>query len=251
MLTDCWEQVDFPSGDVTTICIKGKWGKLTIFNIYNDCKHNDTLSLLIDYHRAHINELLGTTETQVENHLMWTSNFNRHHPLWDAPENNSLFTHEATEHAEILIQILAEVGLESTLPAGIPIHKHNVTKRWSQLDQVFVSELAIDTIDQCEALPNEQGLNMDHFPIMTKLKLAVALAPVVEVRNYRDVNWKEFHNELKKKIGQWGIPTFIKMQGMLDQECKRLTDIIQEVKVPKARIGPHADTPYTWLTLEL
>ena len=28
ILTDGWEQIDFPSGDVTAICVKGSWGNV-------------------------------------------------------------------------------------------------------------------------------------------------------------------------------------------------------------------------------
>src|SRR5947208_2392937 len=35
--TNNWTQLDFPSGDVAIVQIKGIWGKITIFNIYNDC----------------------------------------------------------------------------------------------------------------------------------------------------------------------------------------------------------------------
>ena len=73
-------------------------------NIYNDCKHNKTLEMLTEYHRTHTKEILGTTETQDKHHLVWLGDFNRHHPYWDAPENNSLFTHEAMDQAELLIQ---------------------------------------------------------------------------------------------------------------------------------------------------
>jgi hypothetical protein len=50
--TDTWEQIDFPSGDVTIIAIKGTWGKLIIFNIYNDGEHNETISQLKNFHRS-------------------------------------------------------------------------------------------------------------------------------------------------------------------------------------------------------
>ena len=42
--TDNWEQLDFPSGDVTAITIKGEWGKITMFNIYNDGNNNKTIN---------------------------------------------------------------------------------------------------------------------------------------------------------------------------------------------------------------
>ena len=43
ILTDQWRQVDFPSGDVTIISIQGSWGKLMLYNIYNNCIKNDTI----------------------------------------------------------------------------------------------------------------------------------------------------------------------------------------------------------------
>ena len=51
--TDTWNQLDFPSGDVTVIQIKGNWGKLTLFNIYNDGNHNNTITVLTKFHSEH------------------------------------------------------------------------------------------------------------------------------------------------------------------------------------------------------
>ena len=141
ILTDSWDQLDIQSGDITAISIKGTWGKITIVNIYNDCKHNNTIELLTKYHRVHNEELMGTVETQDKHHLIWVGDFNRHHPYWDAPENNGLFTRGALEQAEMLIQVLAELGLEMALAVGTPTHEHYVTKRWSREDQVFAMEL--------------------------------------------------------------------------------------------------------------
>ena len=124
-----------------------------------------------------------------KHHILWVGDFNRHHPYWDTPENNGLFTRRALEQAETLIQALAELGLEMALTAGTPTHEHYVTKRWSRLDQVFTSEHTLEVIEQCEALPEEQGLNTDHFPIVTNLNLALAIAPRKEVRNYHEVEY--------------------------------------------------------------
>ena len=199
ILTDSWEQLEIQSGDVTAIRIKGAWGRITIFNIYNDCKHDNTIEMLTKYHRIHATELLGTAETQDEHHLLWVGDFNRHHPYWDVPENNGLFTRGAMEQAETLLQALAEIGLEMALAAGTPTHEHYVTKRWSRLDQVFATEHTLETIEQCEALLDEQGINTDHFPIVTTLNLTLALAPRKEVRNYWDVDWKTYCDKLKDK----------------------------------------------------
>jgi hypothetical protein len=41
--TDSWRQLNFPSGDVMIVQLKGEWGKLTIVNVYNDCYNNETI----------------------------------------------------------------------------------------------------------------------------------------------------------------------------------------------------------------
>jgi hypothetical protein len=213
-----------------------------------------TLSLLTEYHSAHVNEIMWTEDAQNKHHLLWVGNSNRHHPYWDALENNSLFTCNTTNQVEILIQVLAEVGLEMALAVGIPTHKHSVTKRWSRLDHVFVTKHTIKAIDQCKALPEEQGINTDHFLIITQLNLVVVLAPTMEVRNYREVDWKEFRDKLSEKLDGWGVPNFIKTQSELNHTCTRFTNIIQEMitnKVPKAKIGPHSKSCWTKELTEL
>lgn len=42
MNTNSWRQLPFPSADVVIIQFNGTFGKLTLFNIYNDGKKHDT-----------------------------------------------------------------------------------------------------------------------------------------------------------------------------------------------------------------
>ncbi|KAI0313984.1 hypothetical protein OF83DRAFT_1031594, partial [Amylostereum chailletii] len=44
--TDTYEQIEFPSSDVTVVRFKGPFGQLTLFNIYNDCSHSNTVTTL-------------------------------------------------------------------------------------------------------------------------------------------------------------------------------------------------------------
>ena len=76
ILTESWEQLDFPSGDVTAIWIKESWGTLTIFNIYNNCEHNKTINVLTNYHREHMKNILGSEATVQDHHLIWLGDFN-------------------------------------------------------------------------------------------------------------------------------------------------------------------------------
>jgi hypothetical protein len=224
---------------------------LTLLNIYNNCKHDNTLELLTEYHRNNLKELLGNTEMQYKHHLIWVGDFNHHHPYWDSPDNNSLFTQDTLERAELLIQTVAEVGLDLAFPTGIPTHKHNMTKQWSRLDQVFATEHTLKAITQCKALPMEQGLNTDHFQVISNFNLDIELTPKKVLSNFRDIDWEEFHEALEKKIRTWGVPNFIKSQEILDRKCERLMHALQETiaeTVPKVVLGPQAKW---WWTKEL
>jgi hypothetical protein len=82
---------------------------------------------------------------------------------------NRLFTRETLEKVEVLIKATADHGLEMVLVPGVPTYIHNVTKKWTRLDHIFLSEHSLDRILTCEALVEERGLNTDHISIVTKL----------------------------------------------------------------------------------
>ena len=133
--TDSWSQLDFPSSDVTVIQLKGTWGKITIFNTYNDCDNSDTVKLLSNYYSRNQVQLEHADMGTV--HIIWLGDFNQHHPLWDDPDDDRLFTPNVISAAEELIEAIADAGLELALPSRIPMHQHNVTKSWTRLDQVL------------------------------------------------------------------------------------------------------------------
>jgi len=132
LLTNKWEQINMKSGDMTVIKVKSNWGTLTIYNIYNDCKHDRTLDLLAESHRQYQEE--NSTHPREQEHLMWLGDFNRHHPHWDMPSDTRLFTTEALMRAEKLIGLVASAGLDLVLLPRTPTHCHNVTKKWTRLD---------------------------------------------------------------------------------------------------------------------
>jgi hypothetical protein len=72
-----WEQIDFPSGDVTIITLKGKWGKLLLINIYNDGNCNKTISQLKHFHSSWP-DIVEQAEVETA-HTLWVGDFNRHH----------------------------------------------------------------------------------------------------------------------------------------------------------------------------
>ena len=84
--------------------------------------------------------------------MIWVGDFNRHHPAWDKPEDMWLFTREVLEAAELLIKVTADLRMDMALPPGVSTHVHNVTKKWTRLDQIFISDSMMDAIVSCEAV---------------------------------------------------------------------------------------------------
>jgi endonuclease/exonuclease/phosphatase family metal-dependent hydrolase len=106
-----WTIVDVPdTSDITAIQLKGPYGRITIFNVYNDCTHARNEAILKRYIRRHANTILHTEN----HHMIWAGDFNRHHPLWDDDEDTHLFTREATRNAEAFIELLADFDMQMT-----------------------------------------------------------------------------------------------------------------------------------------
>jgi ribonuclease HI len=249
ILTDQWKQIDFPSSDVTVIQLSGERGSMLIFNIYNDCNKNDTIHLLEAFHHSN-----RTPRSDMSNNMettIWLGDFNRHHPHWDNPNDDRLFTRPAISDAEVLINAVAEAGLDLALPPGIPTHLHNVTKKWTRLDQVFITEDALDSIITCETLEDTLGINTDHLPILTTIDLELTRAAASSPKNFRNVDWEDFQKKLEEKLKQLPAPTHITTQGALNETCKKLTETIQETieaEVPTSDLGTKAKR---WWTKEL
>lgn len=87
-----------------------------------------------------------------------------------------------------LINAVADTGLDFVLPPKIPTHKHNVSKKWSRLDHVFLSEHLLDALIFCEVISNDFMLNTDHLPIVTNLDFSIAKAPMKRIANYWNVD---------------------------------------------------------------
>ncbi len=247
--TDSWEQIDFPSGDVTIIVLKGEWGKIVIFNIYNDGEHNKTIKQLKCFHRT-CPDIVEQSEVGTV-HLLWAGDFNRHHPYWDDPNDMRLFTTEALNAAEVLIETLASLGLELALPSGIPTHVHNVTKKWTRLDQVFISEHSTDLLEACDTETRFRSIKTDHLPIVTKLNLEVPMAQPSATRNFREVDWGEFRESLANRLSSYQLPEQIRNQNQLDVNCGLLTKTIQDTIDGCVPITEICSKSKRWWTKEL
>lgn len=146
---------------------------------------------------------------------------------------------EAMKAATTLIEAIASLGLELALPSGIPTHYHNVTKKWSRLNQVFISDHSTDLLEACDTETRYQGTKTDHLPVVTKLNLAVTITQPSATHNFREVDWGEFREHLSKCLEELDILEQITTQKHVNVSCERLTEAIQamiEANVPISEI---------------
>ncbi|KAH9165649.1 hypothetical protein EDB89DRAFT_1835365, partial [Lactarius sanguifluus] len=115
------------------------------------------------------------------------------------------------------------------LAKGIPTHIHNITKKWTRLDNIFTMEHTLEAITTCNTMLGKQGVNTDHLPIVTTLDLELTKAPTKTLRNFKEVDWTSFSETLKNKINNMGLPTHIQTQNFLNCECDNLTKVIQDM----------------------
>src|SRR5271156_3195656 len=109
--TNSWTQVIVNSPDVVAFKISNGTQNITIYNVYNDCEHSNTIHTLAD-HFVH--------NHNPDRNILLLGDFNRHHPMWDEERNGHLFTNANLNVAEELIELVANNQMEMALPKDIP-----------------------------------------------------------------------------------------------------------------------------------
>ena len=242
--TKDWVILDVPeSNDITAIQLKGPYGKLAIFNIYNDCTHTRNETILANFVRRHSNIL-----TRTENHhMIWAGDFNRHHPLWDRDEDTHLFTRQATRDAEGLIRLLADHDMQMVLPKGVPTLQHMRSKRYSRPDNVFSTPGIEDLVIKCEVDASLRPTSTDHFPIITHVLLPQERINSPPSFNFRETDWDEFRKKLKPRLQRTPDNPVITNLEQLNTAISDLTQALQETTQEVVKCSrPRPDAKRWW-----
>ena len=242
--TKNWKMVDIPdTNDITAIQIKGTYGKISIFNIYNDCTNSRSEAKLREYVTNNRQELMG----EDGEHMIWAGDFNRHHPLWDDDKDIHLFTRQALRNAEGIIELLADYDMVMALPKGIPTLQHMRSKRYSRPDNFFCNTALQPYITKCEVTPQYRPASTDHFPIETTIDLPQTRIPPDHSLNFRKAEWDEFRKVLTEKLGLMHQPEPITDEEQLTAAGNRLTRALQEtIEEQITRSKPRPDAKRWW-----
>jgi Endonuclease-reverse transcriptase len=238
--TKNWKIIDVPNtSNITAIQLSGTYGKITIFNIYNDCTHSRTEGILSNYLNANRRTLTEGNDT----HMIWAGDFNRHHPLWDDDNDVHLFTTQALRNAEGIIELVAEHGMEMLLPKGIPTLQHMRSKRYSRPDNVFCTATLQPFTTKCEVAAHLRPVSTDHFPIITYIDLPQTRIPPDPSFNFRIADWDEFRTSLTAKLNLLPRPEPITNLQELEDAGNNLTRTLQqtiEEKITRSKPCPDA-----------
>ena len=245
--TDAWKQIEFPLADVVIVQIRMSQGMCTLFNIYNDCTHDDTVSALERY----MPENLPALRPTEQDHLVWLGNFNCHHPLWDEDRNNHLFTEAALAASQKLIDILADYGLTQILPKDIPTLQSTSSGNWTRPDKVFCTDHTCGTLVSCNTDPERRGPNTDHVPVLTQFDMSLAASVESPSWNYHEVDWEKFNSAINNTLSNTPPPPRLDNVEAFQTAARNLDTALRntvEALVPKTRPHPHQKR---WWTKDL
>ena len=78
--TNRWAQLSIlGTGDIVAIQLDTGNSKVTLFSIYNNCHHLDSLRALDSFIKMH----QTTIQAGLFDHMFWCGDFNHHHPMGD------------------------------------------------------------------------------------------------------------------------------------------------------------------------
>lgn len=239
-----WREVDIQNTkDITAIQLNGEYGKITIFNIYNDCTHSRTEGVLRNFLNTHRGEITDGNDT----HMIWAGDFNRHHPFWDDDKDVHLFTRQALRSAEGIINLVAQYEMDMALPKGAPTLQHMCSKRYSRPDNVFCTATLTPFVTKCEVQAQHRPTSTDHFPIVTHIDLPQSRIPADPSFNFKIADWDEFNKTLRNKVDELPIPEHIDNLQQLTTMGDDLTRVIQETIKEKITCSkPRPDAKRWW-----
>ena len=215
--TDSYIQLDVPNADITAVRFNGVHGNISLFNIYNDCTHNETLSALHLY-------LLANPPFPLDS-MLWLGDFNRHHPLWESADNHHLNSSE--EDLQTMLDLIRDHDMSMALPSGIPTYESAIHS-WTRPDNVWLSHQALNLLISCNTEPSIRPINVDHLPIVTCLDMPVLRVAPNLLPDFHNMDIETFNMALQAKLTNNSPAHMITSMEAFHTKVDQVMAIIQE-----------------------
>ena len=223
--------LDILCSDITAICLKGEFSSCSIFNIYNDCTNNNTMTALCNYLTNNGPKALPTPS----DHMLWLRDFNCHHPLWEPNNNHHLYN--LADMINPLLDLITENNMIQALPPEIPTYEMAMSN-WTHPDNIWCNNNPNDLIMICDINSSIRPPQADHLPILMELDLPVCRANKFPTHNMQDIDFKSINEKLKTLLAERCPASRINLKEELEQAVNTLVKTVQVVldqEVPKSK----------------
>lgn len=112
--TNSYEQIHFNTPDVTGTKIMQGTTKTYIINIYNNCKHNDSMDAVSQFLETHFPD----DHIPDDSHIILAGDFNCHHAWWEEDRNIGLTSTELL--LQPLLDTINRYDMRMALPPNHP-----------------------------------------------------------------------------------------------------------------------------------
>jgi ribonuclease HI len=251
--SDICTVIPIDSPDITAIQIETQRGSIRIFNVYNDQDNDKAIDCLCGWKhdpRRHSRPPTPATSRGTATFTIWAGDFNRHHPMWDDDHQEGLFTTEALDNAETLIEAVANAELTMALPKGVNTLRTS-HGNWTRPDNVFVSHELTEYVVKCDTNVRRTPGGADHLAIDITLDVGVERQETSESYLWKEVEWSDLRKELRTALENADLSTLIETIDQLEHTTLKLDATINDVvrrKVKKVRISRYTRR---WWTPEL
>ncbi len=106
---DCYIELSVTSNNIIIIRLLISNCHLSLFNIYNDCTHDQTLDTLAQYFTNNLQQALSNPQ----DHMIWLSDFNHHYSYWEHEGNTR--TYNIDKFITLLLNLIHEYEITLAL----------------------------------------------------------------------------------------------------------------------------------------
>jgi hypothetical protein len=152
--------------------------------------------------------------------------------------------------ADELLEEVTHAQLTMALPKGINTLE-TAHGNWTRPDNVFMSHEILDLVVICNIAPEYRPVHADHLPIRIRLDVGVEKTSAMESYLWKEVEWKEFKEDLEAALRAHGPPQVLNSIAELEHAAILMDSIMEELTakhVRKIRMSGHTKR---WWTSEL
>jgi hypothetical protein len=230
-------QIQIPSPDLTGVVLYINGKRVLLIAVYIPCQNPEALKSAIGLITQAIRQARWENRGYLLDILV-VGDFNRHDYLWGG--DNTSETRQG--EAEPIINLMADLHLQSLLPRGTPTWQRG--EHESTIDLVLASSHISELRNKCAIYPIEHG--SDHRAISSVFDLDVPEPPIVVRYLWESAPWGKIKETVARELSRQNL-----RNESVQNQTDRLTRVVGDTVfalTPKAKPSPYTKR---WWSTEL